>query len=130
MRARSAIIQKILLGLALLAGLAWNLAHASEIKALRLTEGATGTRAEISLDGAGEYTVIRLSNPERLVIDLPSAGLASGLALPSGSGVVKAVRAGKPVAGTTRIVFDLVQPVAAPDPWIEQGSEGPRLVIE
>ncbi|MCE7032641.1 N-acetylmuramoyl-L-alanine amidase [Lysobacter sp. GX 14042] len=130
MRARSATIQKVLLGLALLAGLAWNLAHASEIKALRLTEGATGTRAEISLDGAGEYTVIRLSNPERLVIDLPSAGLAKGLALPAGSGVVKAVRTGKPVDGTTRIVFDLAQPVAAPEPWIEQGSDGPRLVVE
>src|SRR5690606_2006240 len=130
MRVRSATVQKVLLGLALLSGLAWNLAHSSEIKALRLTEGVTGTRAEISLDGAGEYTVIRLSNPDRLVIDLPSAGLAKGVAMPSGSGVVKAVRTGAPVAGTTRIVFDLAQSVAAPDPWIEQGADGPRLVVE
>ena len=130
MRVRSATVQKVLLGFALLSGLAWNLAHSSEIKALRLTEGVTGTRAEISLDGAGEYTVIRLTNPDRLVIDLPSAGLATGVVMPSGSGVVKAVRTGAPVAGTTRIVFDLAQPVAAPDPWIEQGADGPRLVVE
>lgn len=130
MRVRPAIVQRILLGLALLAGLAWNLAHASEIKSLRLTQGPTGTRAEIGLDGAGQYQVLRLANPDRLVIDLPSATLAKGLALPAGSGVVQSVRSGQPEAGTTRLVFDLAQPVAAPDPWIEQGSDGPRLVIE
>lgn len=130
MRFGTASVHIILLGLVLLAGLAGNLVHASEIKALRLTEGATGTRAEISLDGAGEYSVIRLANPDRLVIDLPSASLAKGLALPDGSGVVKSVRTGQPVAGTTRIVFDLAHPVAAPEPWIEQGNDGARLVVE
>ena len=130
MRVRPAILQRVLLGLALLAGLAWNLAHASEIKSLRLIQGPTGTRAEIGLDGAGQYRVIRLANPDRLVIDLPSATLAKGFALPAGSGVVKSVRSGQPEAGTTRLVFDLAQPVTAPDPWIEQGSEGPRLVVE
>ena len=112
MRVRPAIVQRILLGLALLAGLAWNLAHASEIKSLRLTQGPTGTRAEIGLDGAGQYQVLRLANPDRLVIDLPSATLAKGLALPAGSGVVQSVRSGQPEAGTTRLVFDLAQPVA------------------
>ena len=130
MRVQSATVQKVLLGLALLAGLLWNLAYGSEIKSLRLVESATGTRAEISLDGAGQYTVIRLANPARLVIDLPSASLAKGLSLPDGSGVVKSVRTGQPEAGVTRIVFDLAHPVVAPDPWIEQAGDGPRLVVE
>ena len=130
MRVQSATIQKVLLGLALLAGLLWNLAYGSEIKSLRLIEGATGTRAEISLDGAGQYKVIRLDDPARLVVDLPSASLAKGVSLPAGAGVVKSVRTGQPEAGVTRIVFDLAHPVVAPDPWIEQAGDGPRLVVE
>src|SRR5690606_8601311 len=52
------------------------------------------------------------------------------LALPSGSGLVTAVRSGHPVPGTTRIVFDLSDKVAALRPRFEPGSNGPRLVLE
>ena len=52
MRVKGATVQKFLLGTALLTALAWNLAHASEIKGLELRNGATGTRAEIALDKA------------------------------------------------------------------------------
>ena len=40
-------MQQFLLGAALVFALAWNLAHASEIKGLALEQGATGTRAEL-----------------------------------------------------------------------------------
>ena len=130
MRVKGATIQNFLLGLALLLGVLWNLAHASEIKDLRVAAGATGTRAEIRLDGVGEYRVISLANPNRLVVDLPGATLARNLSLPQGSGLVTAVRKGQPVPGTTRIVFDLSSAVVALKPRIEQGSDGPRLVLE
>lgn len=130
MRVKGATFQKFLLGLALLSALVWNLAHASEISSLHLNAGATGTRAEIALDGATEFNVIRLAGPERLVVDLPGASLAKGVALPAGAGVVKSVRSGHPVAGTTRIVFDLNQSITALQPRIEQGAGGPRLVVE
>ncbi len=130
MRVKAATVQKFLLGIALLAALAWNLAHASEIKDLQLSNGPTGTRAEIALDGAGEYKVISLKGPDRLVVDLPTIKSTAGLRLPAGTGVVKSVRAGQPSPGTTRIVFDLNQPVAALKPRIEQGTTGARLVLE
>ncbi|WP_206859345.1 N-acetylmuramoyl-L-alanine amidase [Lysobacter changpingensis] len=130
MRVKAATVQKCLLGLALLAALAWNLAHASEIKGLELRDGATGTRAEIALDRAAEFKVISLKGPDRLVIDLPSSALARGLRLPSAVGVVKSVRTGEPTPGTARIVFDLAQPVAVLKPRIEQAGDGPRLVLE
>ena len=38
-------------------------ANASEIKQLRLEEGASGTRAMVQLDKPGSYKLIRLSNP-------------------------------------------------------------------
>ncbi|WP_460709384.1 N-acetylmuramoyl-L-alanine amidase [Lysobacter terrae] len=116
--------------MALLSALAWNLAHASEIKGLQISTGATGTRAEIALDQAAEFKLIRLSAPERLVVDLPATHLRKGTTLPNPIGVVKAVRTGQPEPGIARIVFDLAQPVAVLKPRIEQGSNGPRLVLE
>ena len=130
MRVTAATVQKCLLGLALLGALAWNLAHASEIKGLELRDGATGTRAEIALDRAADFKVINLKGPDRLVIDLPASALARGFRLPAASGVVKAVRTGEPSPGTARIVFDLAQPIAVLKPRIEQAGDGPRLVLE
>src|SRR5688572_9404167 len=100
MRVSAATVQKCLLGLALLAALAWNLAHASEIKGLDLRDGATGTRAEIALDREATYKVIHLKGPDRLVIDLPAASLSKNFRVPAATGVVKSVRTGEPAAGT------------------------------
>ena len=130
MRVKGATFQKFLLGLALLSALAWNLAHSSEINDLHLAAGATGTRAEIALDHPAEFSIIRLSAPDRLVIDLPGSSLAKGLSMPTGAGVVKSVRTGQPVPGTARIVFDLAQPITALKPRIEPGANGSRLVVE
>ncbi|MFC0679151.1 N-acetylmuramoyl-L-alanine amidase [Lysobacter korlensis] len=130
MRVKGVTIQKFVLGAALLAGLAWNLAHSSEIRGVRIEEGATGTRADIALDRPGAFKVIRLKSPERLAVDLPESTLASGLKLSPPAGIVQAVRSGKPANGTVRIVFDLAQPVAATGPRIETDATGTRLVIE
>ncbi|HEY0661354.1 MAG TPA: N-acetylmuramoyl-L-alanine amidase [Lysobacter sp.] len=116
--------------MALLSALAWNLVHASEINGLQLETGATGTRAEISLDQSTEFKVISLAGPDRLVVDLPASRLARGVSLPAGKGIVKSVRSGEPVPGTARIVFDLAQSVAVLKPRVEQGANGPRLVLE
>ncbi|MBW3549796.1 MAG: N-acetylmuramoyl-L-alanine amidase [Proteobacteria bacterium] len=130
MRAKGATVQRLLLGLALLSALTWNLAHAGQITALELSSGATGTRAEIALDRSVQFNVIRLSDPHRLVIDLPESSLARGVRIPAGSGVVQSVRTGQPTPGTTRVVFDLSQRIAVLQPRIEQGASGPKLVLE
>jgi N-acetylmuramoyl-L-alanine amidase len=130
MRVKGATVQKFMLGAALLAGLAWNLTHAAEIRAVRVDTGATGTRAEIALDRSAEFKVLRLKSPERLAIDLPESELSRNLQLPSAAGIVQSVRSGAPAAGTVRIVFDLAQPVAALKPRIEAAGEGATLVVE
>ena len=130
MRVKGATVQKFLLGAALMSALAWNLAQASEIKGLQLSDGATGTRAEIALDTAAEFKVLRLANPHRLVIDLPASRVGSGVKPPTGAGIVRAVRTGQPTPGTARIVFELAEPVAELKPRIEPGADGARLVIE
>src|SRR3546814_8718045 len=128
MRAKGIPVQQIILGLALLAGLCWNLAHASEINDLRASAGATGTSAEIGLDSQVEYKILTLSNPERLVVDLPGVDPVRGLELPAAAGLVKDVRTGQPVPGTTRIVIALLAPVVALKLRFESGANGPRMV--
>ncbi|MGN6111831.1 MAG: AMIN domain-containing protein, partial [Luteimonas sp.] len=107
MREKGASIQQLLLALALLAGVCWNLAHAAELRAVRVTANPTGTRAELQLDGPARYQLITLAGPDRLVVDLPGVDAARGMALPGAAGVVRGSRTGHPVPGTTRIVFDL-----------------------
>ncbi|HSD16301.1 MAG TPA: N-acetylmuramoyl-L-alanine amidase [Thermomonas sp.] len=114
----------------LLAALCWNLANASEIKQLRVDAGATGTRAELQLDREGEYKVIELRNPDRLVVDFADGRLGRNLTMPAGVGAVKAVRTGQPQPGTVRVVFDLSGEVKVMPPRIETTAAGPRLVLE
>ncbi|MGV8923381.1 MAG: N-acetylmuramoyl-L-alanine amidase [Thermomonas sp.] len=124
-------LQKALLGAALAAAaLCPNLANASEIKGLRVETGATGTRAELLLDREGQYKLIDLRNPDRLVVDFPASSLGRGLVLPQPAGVVKGVRSGQPQPGTVRIVFDLANNTSPLKPRIEQSAEGPRLILE
>ena len=114
----------------LAAGLFVGNAMAGEVKGVSLQQGATGTRAEIQLQGAGEFKTLTLSNPHRLVLDLPESKAASGLKLPTPAGLVTGVRTGQPVPGTYRIVFELAAPVAALPVRAEPGANGARLVIE
>ncbi len=105
-------------------------ASAGEVSAVQLSNGATGTRAEIQLQGKGEFKTLALHGPERLVVDLPASSAARGLKLPSGQGVVTAVRTGQPSPGTLRVVFDLAGPITALKPRVESVGGGARLVIE
>ena len=130
MRIRGINLSQALLALALLAALCWNLANAAELRGVEVRSGPTGTSAELRLDARAEYKVIPLANPDRLVVDLPGTRLRSGIALPSGQGIVKAVRSGQPVAGTTRIVFDLSSATVAMTPQLEEGPDGVRLVVQ
>ena len=130
MRVTGTTVQQCLLGLALLAALAWNLAHAGELRGLQLASGATGTRAELRLDRETAFNVIPLANPDRLVVDLPDVSPNRKLQLPAATGLVRRVRSGQPVPGTTRIVFDLAAPVVVLKPHFEQGADGARLVLE
>jgi len=114
------------LGLLLVSASAW----AGEIRNVTLGTGATGTRAEITLQGSGGYKTLSLQGPNRLVIDFPDSTAARALKMPAAQGVVTAVRTGQPVPGTFRVVFDLADSVAPFQPRMEQQGGTARLVIE
>ena len=118
-----------LAGFALAAGAVFPVC-AGEVRSVNVDMGATGTRAEIQLEGKGEYKTISLSGPDRLVVDLPASSAMRGLKLPAGAGIVKSVRTGQPTPDTLRIVFDLASPVVALKPRLEPTANGARLVLE
>jgi len=129
MRIRGINPSQVLLAIALIAALCWNIVSAAELRGIDVRSGATGTRAELRLDASTEYSVISLANPDRLVIDLPGTRMRAS-AMPAGSGTIRSVRSGQPVAGTTRIVFDLASAVKALPARVEEGADGAKLVIE
>ena len=130
MRAKGIRLEQLLLAMMLLAALLWNLANASEIKQLRVEAGATGTRAEIQLDRHGEFKVIELANPDRLVVDFPDSSLGRSLGMVSPTGAVRSVRTGQPTPGTVRVVFDLASRVKLLPPRLEKNGAGSVLVLE
>jgi N-acetylmuramoyl-L-alanine amidase len=103
---------------------------AGEVRGVSVDTSATGTRAEIQLEGKGEYKTISLAGPDRLVVDLPASTAMRGLKLPAGVGIVKSVRTGQPTPDTLRIVFDLSASVVALKPRLESTGSGARLVLE
>ena len=103
---------------------------AGEVRSVSVESGATGTRAEIQLEGKGQYKTLSLAGPDRLVVDLPASTAMRGLKLPTGAGIVKSVRTGQPTPDTLRIVFDLSSSVVAMKPRLESTASGARLVLE
>lgn len=103
---------------------------AGEVRSVSVETGATGTRAEIQLEGKGQYKTLSLAGPDRLVVDLPASTAMRGLKLPAGAGIVKSVRTGQPTPDTLRIVFDLSSSVVAMKPRLESTASGARLVLE
>ncbi|MBP8098332.1 MAG: N-acetylmuramoyl-L-alanine amidase [Arenimonas sp.] len=109
--------------------LASGLASAADLQDMKVLEDDVGTRAILSLQGAANYKIFSLQNPERLVLDLSQARLAPGFRLPAPNGAVANVRAGKPVAGTLRIVFDLGAAMATRS-HVEHDGGVTRLIVE
>ena len=113
----------------LLLALAGSPVSAADLQDMKLLEDDAGTRAVLTIQGNSSYKMFTLQNPERLVLDLAQARLAPGFRLPAPNGAVASVRAGKPVAGTLRIVFDLGAAVAAQS-RVEHEGAGTRLIVQ
>jgi N-acetylmuramoyl-L-alanine amidase len=82
-------------------------AQAVELKEMKILAMDGQTQAELSLSGKSNYKFFTLTNPERLVIDLPATQLPADFKLPGINGVISQVRTGQPTPGTVRVVFEL-----------------------
>ena len=104
-------------------------ASAAQLQDLKLLAMDGQTQAEISLSDKSSYKVFTLSNPERLVLDLPATSASGNFKLPGANGVISRVRTGQPAPGTLRVVFDLSENVQTKSHFEGTGANS-RLVIE
>lgn len=126
-------LKRLLSGLCLcLVGQATVLAEAVDIKGVRLWEAPDHTRVVFDTSGSVKHKIFSLKNPDRLVIDVPSARASAALnSTGASAGLVKGVRAAKNKRDTLRIVLDLTQG-SRPKAFSlkPNGSYGHRLVID
>jgi N-acetylmuramoyl-L-alanine amidase len=106
-------------------------AGATTVEALRLWSGPEGTRVVLDLSAPTEHRLFALRNPDRIVVDLDDARLASSLGRPQSKGLVSAVRTGRRPGGDLRVVLDLKR-AATPKSFLlaPKGPYGDRLVID
>jgi len=106
-------------------------ASPARIDDVRLWSGPEGTRLVLDLSAPVRHEVFTLENPDRIVIDLHNARLATHKALPDGQGQVRSVRSGPQDDGDLRIVLDLASRQAVKSFMVPpDGEAGHRLVVE
>ena len=123
--ARSALVASLVASLLVVP------AGAVEIRAIQLSAGNEGTRVVLDLSARTAHSVMTLTNPDRIVIDLSDARLApAARRAPPGSGVIKQVRMAHNASGE-RIVLDLSRSMR-PSSVLSaaSGRSGYRLVVE
>ena len=104
-------LKRLLTGLCLwLAGQTAVFAEGVDFKGVRLWAAPDHTRVVFDTSGAVKHKIFSLKNPDRLVIDVPSAHASAALnSTGASAGLVKGVRAAKNNKDTLRIVLDLTQ---------------------
>ena len=103
------------------------------VMSARIGEHEDRTRLVIELSDPVNLRAFALSNPDRVVIDLPEVSWRLGAPpRPSGSGPVKSYRYGQFRAGNSRMVIDLNSPVSVSDSLVLPPSAGfgYRVVID
>ena len=112
-------------------GLMASLAHAVELRDVRLWDGPESTRIVFDLEGGTQHKSFTLENPNRLVIDIADAKLSPSVNLGGLSkGIVKAVRTGPRDEGL-RVVLDLSESASPKSFGLEpNGQYGYRLIFD
>jgi N-acetylmuramoyl-L-alanine amidase len=103
------------------------------VMSARIGEHEDRTRLVIELSDPVNLRAFALSNPDRVVIDMPEVSWRLGAPpRPSGSGPVKSYRYGQFRAGNSRMVIDLNSPVTVSDSLVLPPSAGfgYRVVID
>jgi N-acetylmuramoyl-L-alanine amidase len=91
----------------------------------RIGEHSDSTRFVVEVSDPIAVRMFTLSNPNRVVLDMPEVlWRLANAAQPSGKGVVKSYRYGLFRPGDARFVIDLNSPVSAAEPMILPPSDG------
>ena len=119
--------------LAVLPGVAQAEGKAMSIaSAMRVHDHLTHTRLVLELSDGVDFSLFRLADPYRMVVDLPELDWAIGNNAPAAAGLVRAVRFGLFQTGTARIVIDLAGPSGIKKAFVLPATGGTpnRFVID
>lgn len=107
-------------------------AGAAEVRGLRLWPAPDNTRVVIDLTAPVEYRIFRMTEPERVVIDLFDTGPLVALpAVPQASRQLRRIRAARRNRDDYRVVLDLERPVEVRDSLLAPNAQyGHRLVVD
>ena len=116
--------------LSLLGSAAW--AQAVQVTNVRTWPAPDHTRVVFDLDGPVEHTVFVLKNPERVVVDLNHARLASKIRRPSRSDLLLGrIRSAPRDGGALRVVLDMKDHVRPRSFLLKPNKQyGHRLVVD
>ena len=112
---------------------AWAVARGLNIaSALRLHDHDTHTRLVLELSEGVDFSLFRLADPYRVVIDLPELDWAVGNGGPPATGLVHSIRFGLFQTGNARIVVDLTGPANIKNAFVLPATGGTpyRFVVD
>jgi len=116
--------------MAALGGLACS-AQAARVDSVRVWSGPEATRVVLDLSAPAQHRLFSLSNPDRIVIDLPATSIASQIKLPDAKGFVSNVRTGPRPNGELRVVLEVSSNVKPKSFLLPPADQfGHRLVID
>ena len=119
--------------LAVLPGTAWAAGKALSIaSAIRVHDHQTHTRLVLELSEGVDFSLFRLADPYRVVVDLPELDWAIGNSTPATAGLIRSVRFGLFQTGNARIVIDLGGPAGIKNAFVLPATGGTpfRFVID
>jgi N-acetylmuramoyl-L-alanine amidase len=107
-------------------------AFAADVSGLRVWADPEKTRAVLDLDHRASYQLFKLSNPDRVVIDLDDSHLEGDIRFdPELGGLIRRIRQGRPDSDTLRVVLDTDRDVEIKSFMLEPtGQYGHRLVVD
>jgi N-acetylmuramoyl-L-alanine amidase len=103
------------------------------VMSARIAEHADRTRFVVELSDPVDMRTFTLSNPNRVVIDMPAVQWhLDGAPRPTGHGAIKSYRYGLFRPGNSRFVIDLNQPMTVSEPLVipPENGMGYRVVID
>jgi N-acetylmuramoyl-L-alanine amidase len=107
-------------------------AHAFSVDNVRLGSHEGRVRMVVELSAVSDFRVFVLSDPYRIVVDLPEYQWNAGDLKPDNRAGIRAIRQGRLEPGINRIVFDMNAPSAVDNAFILQRGQGrpDRLVVD
>ena len=99
---------------------------------VRIAGDDSQTRFILDLDRNIPLRAFALSDPYRVVVDIPQVNFQLPVTAPAARGLIKAFRYGLVMPGGSRIVFDLTGPATIEKAYILDAANGqpPKLVID